>query len=471
MPIFGHLTTLPIRIWDEARVAVNAYEMHKDGDYIVTHFEGKPEMWNTKPPLLLWCQVFFMKIIGVNELAVRLPSAIAALLTCVLILVFFLRYLQSFWLGFIAILVLISSQGYIHVHATRTGDYDALLTFFTTLSGLLFFIYCESHKNKYLYFFFLTTALAVLTKSITGLLFLPAFFLYSIAQKQLWTLLRNKHFYLGIATFLALVCSYYLLRETYNPGYLTAVWQNELGGRYLEVIESHGSGFWYYFDNLLEYRFRAWYLLLPLGMLIGFTIRNKKINRLTLFSALMILVYFLVISTAQTKLEWYDVPLYPYMAILIVIFIHYIFDYFQNHIWFNQTLSTNIIPYIFLYAVGLQPYQSIIAKTYLPHEENWDREAYQISNYLRDAVQGKHNLHHHYLLNEGYHVHKLFYLNILQDQGIDISIKDHTQLDSLDNVIADQDGTKKYVETHYHYDKLAEEKNIITYKIQGKKEL
>ena len=86
MPIFGHLDTLPIRIWDESRSAMNAYEMFHDKDYIVTHFEGKPDMWNTKPPLLIWAQVFFMKLIGVNELSVRLPSAIAAFLTCIVIL-------------------------------------------------------------------------------------------------------------------------------------------------------------------------------------------------------------------------------------------------------------------------------------------------------------------------------------------------------------------------------------------------
>ncbi|HON53104.1 MAG TPA: glycosyltransferase family 39 protein [Bacteroidales bacterium] len=180
MPIFGHLDTLPIRIWDESRLAINSYEMLQNRDYIVTHYDGKPDMWNTKPPLLIWIQVLFMKMFGVNEFSVRLPSAIAAFLTCITILFFSVRYLTNFWFGFIAVFVLMTSHGYINIHATRTGDYDALLTLFTTLSGLLFFVYCEKQNYKYLYLFFLFTALAVLTKSITGLLFLPAIFLYSI---------------------------------------------------------------------------------------------------------------------------------------------------------------------------------------------------------------------------------------------------------------------------------------------------
>ena len=136
IPIFGHLDRLPIRIWDESRLAINAYEMLYDGDFIVTHFDGQPDMWNTKPPLLIWLQVISMKFNGVNEVSVRLPSAIAAFLSCLVILIFSMRYLKQFWFGFIAIIVLITTQGYISVHATRTGDYDALLTLFTTLSGL-----------------------------------------------------------------------------------------------------------------------------------------------------------------------------------------------------------------------------------------------------------------------------------------------------------------------------------------------
>jgi len=68
-------------------------------------------MWNTKPPLLVWVQVLFMKVLGVNELSVRLPSAFAALYNCIALLIFSLRYLKPFWFGFVAIIVLITSHG------------------------------------------------------------------------------------------------------------------------------------------------------------------------------------------------------------------------------------------------------------------------------------------------------------------------------------------------------------------------
>ena len=469
MPIFGHLDTLPIRIWDEARLAINSYEMLNNGDYIVTHFDGKPDVWNTKPPLLIWLQVISMKVLGVNELAIRLPSAIAAFFTCIIVLVFSHRYFKNFWFGFIAVFVLITSHGYINVHASRTGDYDALLALFTTLSGLLFFSYCEKQNYKYLYLFFLTTALAVLTKSVTGLLFLPAILLYSIVQKQLIPILKSKHFYIGLFSFLVMVVGFYLIRETHNPGYIEAVQKNELGGRYMEVNENHHNHFWYYYNNLIDFQLSVWYLLIPCGLIIGFVIKNKKINRLTLFLFLMIITFFLVISNAQTKLEWYDVPLYPFLAILIAIFIFYVFDFFQKNPWINQGLSVNVMPLIFLFIIGVAPYQKIIEKTYKPKEYSWDKDFYEIGYFLKDAVKGKHNLNNQYLLYDGHNSQNLFYLNVLNDKGTRISFKDWRNLSPMNIVIAHQNNVKQYLEENYNNEIIHNEGNVVTYKILGRK--
>jgi 4-amino-4-deoxy-L-arabinose transferase-like glycosyltransferase len=470
IPLFGHLGAFPIRIWDEARLAINAYEMLNDGDFIVTHFEGAPDMWNTKPPLLIWMQVLSMKMFGVNEVAVRLPSAFAGFFTCVALLIFSRHYFKSFWFGFIAVFILITSYGYINVHSTRTGDYDALLALFTTLSGLLFFAFCETKKLKHLYLFFLFTALAVLTKSITGMLFLPAILIYSIIQKQFIPMLKSKHFYFGLLSFLILVFGYYLLREAYNPGYIAAVQQNELGGRFLEVIENHKQGFWFYFDNFIDLHLSYWHLLVPCGLIIGFVIKDKKINRITLFSTLMIITFFLIISTAQTKIVWYDVPLYPFLAIIIAVFIYYIFNLLKNSKVFNQTLAFNVLPFLFLFLVGITPYQNILEKTYKPKEHPTDAKIFELGYYLRDATKGKHDLNNKFVLYEDYKAHNLFYINVLKDKGVNVDFKDWTKLSPEDVVIVQQESLKDYLKNHYKFEILQEEGNVITYKIYGSKE-
>ena len=51
-PLFMNLDVLAFRTFDEARNVDNAYEMYRNGNYIVTCYDGKPEMWNTKPPFM-----------------------------------------------------------------------------------------------------------------------------------------------------------------------------------------------------------------------------------------------------------------------------------------------------------------------------------------------------------------------------------------------------------------------------------
>lgn len=468
-PIFGHLAVLPIRMWDESRLAISAFEMLKNGEWFVTYFEGKPDMWSTKPPLFIWCQVFFMKLFGINELALRLPAAMSALFTCFALLWFSKKYLKSFWYGFVTIFVLVTSYGYISIHGSRTGDYDSMLTLFTTLSGLVFFLYCENKNIKYLYLFFLFTALAVLTKSISGLLFMPAILIYALIRKTIIPLLKNKHFYISLLLFLLTLAGYYITREIKNPGYLIAVYNNELGGRYLGSSGGHTGDFWFYYTHFLHYQLSVWYLLIPCGFIVGFASKNRKIFRLTTFSTLMIICYFLVISTAETKLDWYDIPLYPFIAIIIGIFIHVVFQLLNSLEFANKNLIINILPVVFLFFIGLEPYKRIIDKTYLPEEQHWDVQFYEIGYFLQDAVEGKFDVDGTHLLFEGYRAQNLIYLNILNDQGVEISFKDWTRLEEGDEVIAYQGHLKGYLQETYDHKMDILKGNVCKFTILGRK--
>lgn len=449
VPLFGHLDTLPLRLWDESRLAINAYEMMKNGDLIVTHFNGHPDMWNTKPPLLIWCQATLMQLLGVNELAVRLPSAIAALLTCLALVTVAVRYLHSFWFGFIAVMVLITAQGYMGPHAARAGDYDAMLTLFTTVSGLLFFIHCESKRPLHLYL--TAVALAVLTKSVTGLLFVPAFVLYALLHGYMLSLLKNRHFYLASALFLGTTLGYYLLREMRNDGYINAVQLNELGGRYLQVIEHNAQSTWFYFTQITTERFAAWHLLLLCGLAVGLVHRDSRMSRITQFSALMVAVFFIVISTSQTKLVWYDVPMYPFMAIIVANFVYFVFELLRTNTAINSLLRYNVAPYILLLLITIGPYKQTLNLSYFPSEHPFDGDFFDLGYYLKDAIRGQHNLNGTHVAYTGINTNNLFYVYILQDKGVNIDFKDHTALAVGDQIVASQKELKAYIEDHYSF--------------------
>jgi len=468
-PIFSHMESMPIRMFDEARLAINAYEMHKDGNFIVTHYEGEPEMWNTKPPLMIWSQVFSMKLFGVRELSVRLPSAIAALLTCIFLLFVSIRYLKDFWFGFISSVILISSIGYMNVHAVRTGDYDSLLTLFTTLYSLLFFIYIHTGKLKYLYFTFIAIILAVLTKGIGGMLFLPILLGYAIIQQKAIELLKSKHLYIGIGLFILFVFGYYLLREHYNPGYLKAVKDNELGGRYLNTIENHKEGFWFYYRMLVDHHLLYWYLLVPCGFVVGIFHKKRIYRLLAMYTSALVLFYFLVISLGQTKLEWYPVPMYPFLTIIIAMFVHLLFTFIQDSKIFTKLLRVNVLPYIFLFIICIIPYSEIVNRTFSPKVFPWEEDLYRIDYYLKDAIKGKNDVNGYTLLQNDYGAHNMFYIHILRDKGVNINQKyEWKNLNVNDMVIAHQDIVKDYITKNYSVDIIKSYYNIFFYKINGK---
>lgn len=56
IPIFFNLEKAPIRMWDEAIYANNALEMAVNHDFLVLHNNGVPNLYNTKPPLVIWLQ-------------------------------------------------------------------------------------------------------------------------------------------------------------------------------------------------------------------------------------------------------------------------------------------------------------------------------------------------------------------------------------------------------------------------------
>ncbi|HNZ43557.1 MAG TPA: glycosyltransferase family 39 protein, partial [Bacteroidales bacterium] len=131
--VFVKLGAFHMRLWDESMFAVNTYEMINNGNYFANYFDGHPDICNTKPVLTLWAQIACVKLLGYNELAVRLPSAIAAALTILLVFVFLYRNYSAIW-AWAAALILITSQGFIGYHTARTAEADSLLTFFLLLS-------------------------------------------------------------------------------------------------------------------------------------------------------------------------------------------------------------------------------------------------------------------------------------------------------------------------------------------------
>ncbi|HEX2618003.1 MAG TPA: glycosyltransferase family 39 protein, partial [Flavobacteriales bacterium] len=204
-PLFLNLDALPLREWDESRQAISAYEMMKSHDFLVARFEGEPDMWSTKPPFLVWCQALLFMLFGPGELALRLPSAICAFLTGAALLYVCIRWLRRPWMGLIAAMLLCTAQGYVTSHVSRTGDYDAMLTFFLVVMMVCAFRFERSGSKRAVGWLFAALALAILTKSVQGVLMLPGIGLYLLFTGAWRGFLRLRHTWIGLGAVIVAV--------------------------------------------------------------------------------------------------------------------------------------------------------------------------------------------------------------------------------------------------------------------------
>lgn len=452
IPIFVHLDVPVIRLWDESRRAVNAYEMLHNHQWLVTHFDGEPEMWGTKPPLLIWLQVMFMKILGPGELAVRLPSALAALVTCLSVFFFSARYLGNMLFGFLWAMVLVTSNSYIDFHGTRSGDFDALLIMFMVLYSLSFFLFIKENRTRYLYATAIFISLATLNKGIAGLLFIPGLLLYAIYNKSFLAIFRNKHTWYGFLIFVLLVFGYYLARESVNPGYLRAVWENELGGRYLQTLEDNRQDFWFFIRDIRWPGLNKWWYFIFPGMLLGLFFKERKFRNLVIFSVMIVTTHLLIISLSETKLAWYSLPVYPFLAMFIAAFSWAVIYWILQIAEKSGLKYLKVLALVVTFLIFYEPSRLMFQKVSDPAEKPWHLEEHQVLYVLRDGLEGKRDLHGTALVSRGPDQHCLFYLYLLEDEGVEVVRKPLSSLQPGDRVIVYEREVWAEIEKYYPFE-------------------
>lgn len=316
-PVWWNRGIVPANIWDEARLGMNAIEMMHPKHWLMTTYLGEPDLWNTKPPLLIWIQAACLSVFGINEWALRLPSAIAATAIIGLLLVW-TRKMGQWRAGVIASVILVSAPGFIHTHVVRSGDYDTLLSALLAFQLLFFYqaIHTTLSSRRTLWWiaFGGTLAAAIMTKSIAGCFYLPGMGIYWLWKGKALTHLKSPGFWVAGLLVAGIPVAYYWAREQVAPGYWQAVWENDLGGRY--QIEYNGkTSPSYYLVNWVKGSFMPWCFLLPVAI-----VYQWKTSSFHHFGKLLVLIFLLllgIISGASSRYAWYDAPLYVPAALLV----------------------------------------------------------------------------------------------------------------------------------------------------------
>ncbi|WP_373529874.1 ArnT family glycosyltransferase [Nostoc sp.] len=338
-------------------------QMFVTGDWITPFFNGETRF--DKPALIYWCQAIAYAIIGVNEWAVRLPSAIAAFgLIC---LAFYTiqwylakqdeleevsrptrRYLTAF---VAAALMALNAETIIWA---RTGVSDMLLTGCMAAALLCFFLGYAGEQaagsrqqgageeellpnaqcpmpnaqflNKWYLAFYVLIAGAILTKGPVGIvlpgLIVAAFLLY---VGKLREVLPEMRLLVGILIIIGLSVPWYALVIWRNGwDYINAFFGYHNLERFTEVVNGHSAP-WYFYFLIVLVGFAPYSVYLPVAIVrLKFWQRShwrslERFQQFGLFAWFWFASIFGFFSIAVTKLPSYVLPLMPAAAILVAL--------------------------------------------------------------------------------------------------------------------------------------------------------
>jgi 4-amino-4-deoxy-L-arabinose transferase-like glycosyltransferase len=312
--------TPPIIIWDESRLAVNALEMHERGWGLVTTYGFVPDLWNTKPPLMIWLMNASISIFGVSELSLRLPAMLAALGTLIIVFAFVRSVTHSIGTATLAVILLSASAGFYGEHGARTADYDSLLCFFTTayLSIFYFAVHRRRPGGRQLLLAGALVAGAAMTKTIAGIVPGAGIALYLLLSGRLRRGFATPRYALMMAAALMPLAIFYFARERLAPGYLHAVWYNDFAGRYQDRLGPDARPWWFFVQAVFFggiFSAGALALFAPFG-LVG---SKGQARQGLLYALCCVAAQLLVISIPATRLIQYVLPALPWLAIACAI--------------------------------------------------------------------------------------------------------------------------------------------------------
>lgn len=455
--VFHFIDQSPIFIYDEGSYSNNAIEMTKNNNFLVLHYDGEPTLYNTKPPFVIWMQSFFMRLLGMNELAVRLPSALSAFIVVIGLLLFAERILKKPLIGIIATIALMGTLGYIKPHVVRSGDLDAMLVMWASLYSLIYFsLLLQKDKNitKYILATCLGVVFAFLSKSVAGLIPIMGLFIATLFSDKKKAIFQNRYLYIG--GFLTIICciGYYLLREYNAEGYLDKVLFSEYTRIYDNVMPWHTQPALFYWDIFTSLNhFTPFIYFLPAAILLGLFSNERLIQKTTLYLSIWCFSFFLVISYPPNKIEWYDAPLYPFLCLLIGIFVYELFKNI-NKVLANQYLKIGL-QISLCAALFIYPYYRVVQRNFTEHQTIHELEREGL--FVRTLTKNRSDIKAYTILMQTNHPHHLdaakFYMKAANyEHGKNISLKKHlSEITPNETILVCQQNKQDSIKNLYHF--------------------
>ncbi len=323
---FCGLDRPPLHAWDEAWYAKVALEMVRGGEWWIAYNDGVPDPWLLRPPLTLWALGALYRLLGPTELATRLFSAACFVLLVAVVAAFCRRHFSA-RMALTAAFLLAADRMLLFKHGARSGDTDAPLMLFVTLT--MFAVWRLAHARTPWLIAWLGAAAfaaALLTKGVAALQIVPVI----AAWLVLLAIRDGRHVgraALRVALLLALAAVPFLawlaIRDARQPGFAAAMVNQDLLSRVATHVDRAEPRRHSYVATILT---TAW----PVWLAIAATAAALR-GRLVLNAALLrpqerrpllwlLLIWWLLpiglFALARTHRDWYIYPSYVPAAIL-----------------------------------------------------------------------------------------------------------------------------------------------------------
>lgn len=315
---------------DEGRYSEIPREMVVTGDYVTPRINGVK--YFEKPPLFYWAQAGAIQVLGLNEWALRLWTALFALFGVLTVYVAG-RQLFGRRSGLLAASVLATSLLYFYFGRTITLDMAvaALLS-----AGLLAFLLGTRaspgpRRRRLMWTLYVCTALATLTKGLIGIV-IPVIIIGTwMLLLHNWRVLKQMYLPSGLALFLIITAPWHVLVSVTNPEFANFYFIHEHLLRFATKLNHRYEPMWFYLPVLLV-GWLPWVAFL--GQALRFNLPSSWTARQehseTLFLNIWAGLVFVFLSLSDAKL-WPDIlPMFPPVALLLG-------RYFA-HAWSNNKL-------------------------------------------------------------------------------------------------------------------------------------
>lgn len=308
------LGALPLIDSDEATYARVFHESVQRGDFLSLTKRGEP--WLEKPPLHFWMMALSSTVFGENEFGLRLPAALLMLAAIILTYLITLRLVNDWKSAAFSAAILLTVGAFLD--AGRQIRMDVPVT-----ACILFSIYCfilAMEEPRWFLGFAAGVALGVLAKSVIGFFPIPIALIFAAVYKK-WDWLKSGWLWLGAAVFLIIALPWHIYEYAkFGNEFLRTYWGYHIFQRFSEPILGGSNDNLFYLKNIFT-QTQPWILAFAVAVFIFIfkyrkSIFKQKTELFVFISAIFVAAVFLI---AKTKLFYYLVPAYPFMAIFIAL--------------------------------------------------------------------------------------------------------------------------------------------------------